>query len=144
MTSSSPMHNERSGGNISLLQIAARAADCLNNRKGVGGGRGLAFLAGFKDGAEPGHHSFPRPWARHMETSQSRREDRVGEEGVISSAASGWTPSLHPKEEGKKNQETTFPHNHPNFFLWLAFSFYAFFICRTIPVFTGFSNLKQA
>jgi len=60
MTSGSLMHNERSGGNISLLQIAATAAGCLNNREGRKK-RGLAFLAGFKDGAELGRHSFPRP-----------------------------------------------------------------------------------
>ncbi|KAK5858827.1 hypothetical protein PBY51_002942 [Eleginops maclovinus] len=33
MTSGSPLHNERSGGNISLPQIAASAAGRLNNRE---------------------------------------------------------------------------------------------------------------
>lgn len=80
-----------------------------------------------------------------METSQSRREDREGEEGVIGSGASGWTPSLHPEEEDtkKKSGEKLSPQS-PWFFLSLAFSLYTFFICRTIPSFTGFSNIIKS
>lgn len=107
------MHNERSGGNISLPQIAASAAGRPNNR-GEGAKkkkkeRGLAFLAGFKDGAQPGRHSFPRPWALHMETSQGRREDGGGEGVVVVGWVGVWVTSQPPPPQKKTVTKTNYP-----------------------------------
>lgn len=87
MTSSSLMHNERSGGNISLVQIAASAAGSLNNRRRESGERDrkeashswLASKTVQSLGAI--HSQGPEPSTWRLAKAGGRTERRRGLEG---------------------------------------------------------------
>lgn len=120
MTSGSPMHNERSGGNISLLQIAASAACCLNNSEREREWRGekkkrpripgwlqrrsRARAPFIPKALSPVHGDWPR------QEGGWRRGGSIGGGG-----AGGWMgdlPASTPKK--KKKITTTFYHSIKN------------------------------
>lgn len=128
MTSSSPMHNERSGGNISLLQIAARAAGCLNNRKEGQKKKkkkeaSHSWLASKTEQSRGAIH-FQGPESGTWRLAKAGGRTTKGRRGTLVVRRVGvWVNAQPPPQRrGVKSHETNFPLQSPQFFIFI-FSF---------------------
>lgn len=113
------MHNERSGGNISLLQIAASAAGRLNNRERERGAKkkeaSHSWLASKTEHSLGAIHSQgPEPGTWRLAKAGGRERRRGGGSG-------GWMGDLPASTQKKKKTlatKTNYPPPLPSFSLF--------------------------